>query len=100
MSSGRRLWLVVGGAVAALLLGYGALTAIELLTTTTRTEQLTLPALDGVRRLRLDSAGGSVTVTRGGSGRRGILPKYCRALANTSSLRISPTTTSVALLGT
>lgn len=62
MSSGRRLWLVVGGAVAALLLGYGALTAIELLTTTTRTEQLTLPALDGVRRLRLDSAGGSVTV--------------------------------------
>ncbi|MEZ5233865.1 MAG: hypothetical protein R2749_14335 [Acidimicrobiales bacterium] len=62
MSSGRRLWLVVGGAVAALLLGYGALTAIELLTTTTRTEQLTLPPLDGVRRLRLDSAGGSVTV--------------------------------------
>lgn len=58
--SGRRLWLTVGGAFAVVLLAYGALIAVELLTTTTRTEQLSFGVERGIKRLRIDSAGGSV----------------------------------------
>jgi hypothetical protein len=43
---------------------------------------------------------GSVSVTRGGSGQRGIQPKLFCASASTCSPVTSPTTTSVQLLGT
>lgn len=61
--SGRRIWLSAGAVLGLVVLGYGALVVVELLAAETRTEALALPPLDGVQRVRVQGAGGSVTVT-------------------------------------
>lgn len=62
-TASRRIWLTAGAAVGLFALAGGALAGLDVLAAERRTETLDLPDLAGVRRVRVEGDGGSVTVT-------------------------------------